>query len=120
VVQSVELARYGVTVNALAPSARTRLTEDVFPDMMRPPAEGFDAMHPDNISPLVVWLVSSESAAVSGRMFEVEGGLIGVLDGWQHGPSVDIKRRWEPSEIGPAVHELLARAPAPAPVYGAS
>jgi NAD(P)-dependent dehydrogenase (short-subunit alcohol dehydrogenase family) len=119
IVQAVELGRYGVTVNGLAPSARTRLTEGVFVDMMKEVASGFDAMDPDNISPLVVWLGSPESRDVTGRIFEVEGGVVSVCDGWQHGPRIEKDRRWEPTEIGPAVRELIAKAPPPAPVYGA-
>ena len=118
VVQAAELGRYGVSVNALAPSARTRLTEEVFPDMMARPTEGFDAMGPENIAPLVVWLAGPDSRDVSGRVFEAEGGMISVADGWQHGEPCDIGRRWEPNEIGPAVREMLAKAPAPAVVYG--
>lgn len=119
-VQAAELGRYGVTANAIAPSARTRMTEEVFAETMKAPEEGgFDAMAPDNVAPLVVWLGSSESAAVTGRVFEVEGGKIGIADGWQHGPTVDKGARWDPAEIGPAVTELLDEAPPPAPVYGA-
>src|SRR3954452_2559255 len=73
IVTAVEMARYGVTVNALAPSARTRLTEGVFADMMAEVESGFDAMDPANISPVVVWLGSAESRDVTGRMFELEG-----------------------------------------------
>lgn len=119
-VQAAELGRYGVTANAIAPSARTRMTEEVFAATMKPPeGGGFDAMSPDNVAPLVVWLGSPESAGVTGRVFEVEGGKIGVADGWQHGPTVDKGARWDPAEIGPAVRDLLAAAPTPAPVYGA-
>ncbi len=118
VVQAVELARYGVTANALAPSARTRLTEGVFTDMMALPASGFDAMDPDNISPIVVWLAGADSSDVTGRTFEVEGGVLSICDGWQHGPRIDIGRRWEVAELGPAVRQLIEQAPAPAPVYG--
>jgi NAD(P)-dependent dehydrogenase (short-subunit alcohol dehydrogenase family) len=119
IVQAVELGRYGVTANGLAPSARTRLTAGVFTDMMKEVDSGFDAMDPDNISPLVVWLGSAESRDVTGRLFEIEGGVLSVCDGWQHGPRIEKDRRWEPSEIGPAVRELIAQAPPPAPVYGA-
>lgn len=119
-VQAAELGRYGVTSNAIAPSARTRMTEGVFAEMMKAPEEGgFDAMSPDNVAPLVVWLGSADSAGVTGRVFEVEGGKIGVADGWQHGPTTDKGARWDPAEIGPAVRDLLAAAPIPAPVYGA-
>jgi NAD(P)-dependent dehydrogenase (short-subunit alcohol dehydrogenase family) len=120
VIAAVELARYNVNVNAIAPSARTRLTEGVFNDMMAEVAEGFDAMAPENISPLVVWLGSADSKDVTGRVFEVEGGKISVADGWQHGEPIDKGDRWEPAEVGGAVRKLLAKAPAPAPVYGVS
>ncbi len=117
-VAAAEFARYGVTVNAIAPAARTRMTEQAFAATMAAPADGFDAMAPENVSPLVVWLGSTESAGVTGRVFEVEGGSVSVADGWQHGPARDKGGRWEPGELGPVVAELLARAPAPAPVYG--
>lgn len=118
-VEAAEMGRYGVTANAIAPAARTRMTEEVFADRMGVPESGFDVNDPANISPLVVWLGSAESADVTGRVFEIEGGLLSVADGWQHGPSVDKGARWEPAEIGTAVHKLLAQAPPPAPVYGA-
>ena len=119
-VQAAELGRYGVTANAIAPSARTRMTETVFADTMAAPddAQAFDAMAPENVAPLVVWLGSPQSAHVSGRMFEVEGGKVSVADGWQHGPAVDKGGRWDPAELGPVVDDLLAKAPTPAPVYG--
>jgi NAD(P)-dependent dehydrogenase (short-subunit alcohol dehydrogenase family) len=119
VVAAVEFARYGITVNAIAPSARTPMTEGVFAEKMRIPDSGFDAMHPGNVSPLVVWLASAESGDVTGRMFEVEGGVISVADGWQHGPAVTRDGRWEVAEIGGPLRGLLAKTPAPAEVYGA-
>ena len=120
-VQAAELARYGVTANAIAPSARTRMTEEVFAETMRAPAPGsFDAMDPDNVAPLVAWLGSAESSGITGRVFEVEGGKIGIAAGWQHGPTVDKGARWDPTEIGPTIRSLLAGAPEPAPVYGAN
>ena len=120
-VQAAEFARYGVTANAIAPAARTRMTEAVFADTMAKPAEGeWDAMSPANVSPLVVWLGSADSATVSGRVFEVEAGKISVADGWQHGPEVDKGARWDPANVGAAVRGLLAEAPIPTPVYGAS
>ncbi|SFW85016.1 SDR family oxidoreductase [Amycolatopsis australiensis] len=120
VVAAAELARYGVTVNAIAPAARTRMTEGVFAETMARPDDGFDAMAPENVSPLVVWLGSAESAHVTGRVFEVEGGKVALAQGWRHGPAVDKKNRWEPAELGPVVAGLLERAPEPEPVYGAS
>jgi NAD(P)-dependent dehydrogenase (short-subunit alcohol dehydrogenase family) len=118
-VASAELARYGITVNAIAPAARTPMTEPVFAEAMRKPESGFDAMDPANVSPLIVWLASEASGFVTGRMFEVEGGVVGIADGWQHGPRTDKGDRWDPSELTDVVTGLLEQAPAPAPVYGA-
>ncbi|MEU1207146.1 SDR family oxidoreductase [Nocardia sp. NPDC005825] len=117
---AAEMGRYGITVNAIAPAARTRMTETVFAETMAAPEDGsFDAMAPENVSPLVVWLGSTESAAVSGRMFEVEAGKVTVMDGHRHGASVDRGARWNPADLGPAVNDLLAKATTPEPVYGA-
>jgi NAD(P)-dependent dehydrogenase (short-subunit alcohol dehydrogenase family) len=118
-VAAAEMGRYGVTVNAIAPSARTRMTETVFAEMMARPDAGFDAMAPENISPLVVWLGSAEAGDVTGRVFEVEGGVVRVAEGWQRGPEVDKGARWEPGELGPVVRGLLADARPSMPVYGA-
>ena len=118
-VQAAEMGRYGVTANAIAPAARTRMTEAVFADTMAAPEEGaFDAMAPENVAPLVVWLGSAAAKDVTGRVFEVEGGIIGVADGWHSGPRVDKGDRWDPAEVGDAVAKLLDEAPAPSPVYG--
>lgn len=117
-VQAAELRRYGVTANALAPAARTRMTEGPFAAMMKKPEDGFDAWAPDNVSPLVVWLGSGESAHVSGRVFEVQGGMIRLSDGWRPSAMVTQDARWEATQLGPVVDRLLHEAPQPAPVYG--
>jgi NAD(P)-dependent dehydrogenase (short-subunit alcohol dehydrogenase family) len=117
-VQAAELGRYGITVNAIAPAARTRMTEKVFADMMKKPDAGFDAMAPENVSPLVVWLGSPESREVTGRVFEVSGGKISVADGWRTGPEIDKGSRWDPAEVGAAVREVIARSTPPQKVYG--
>ncbi len=120
-VQAAELGRYGVTANAIAPAARTRMTEQVFAATMAAPEDpdAFDEMAADNVAPLVAWLGSADSAAVTGRVFEVEGGKLSVADGWRRGRVVDKGARWEPIEVGAAVVELLEDAPDPEPVYGA-
>ena len=118
-VAAAEMGRYGVTVNAIAPSARTRMTETVFAEMMARPESGFDAMAPENITPLVVWLASADSRDVTGRVFEVEGGIVRVAEGWARGPQADKGARWDAAELGPVVRELLAAARTPVPVYGA-
>ncbi len=117
-VAAVEMSRFGVKLNAIAPAARTPMTETVFAQTMAKPDTGFDPMDPANVSPLVVWLASAE-CEVTGRVFEVEAGILSVADGWQHGPKEDRGDRWPVTEIGAAVDRLLAQAPAPAPVYGA-
>jgi hypothetical protein len=94
------------------------MTEDVFAEMMAKPDSGFDAMAPDNVSPLVVWLGSAQSRDVTGRVFEVAGGKISVADGWRTGPEIDKGERWDPAEVGAAVREVLDKAVAPQKVYG--
>ena len=117
-VQSAELRRYGITANAIAPAARTRMTEEVFATMMAKPASGFDAMDPENVSPLVAWLGSAESREVTGQTFEVSGGRIAVAEGWHTGPDVDRGARWDARDVGTAVRELLGRATPAQKVYG--
>ncbi|MEU3485118.1 SDR family oxidoreductase [Streptomyces massasporeus] len=117
-VAAAELRRYGVQVNAIAPAARTRMTERTFADTMTAPESGFDAMAPENVSPLVVWLGSPASAGVTGRVFEAEGGRITVMEGWRPGPSTDRDGRWTPAEAGEQARTLLSEAAEPGPVYG--
>jgi len=117
-VQAAELGRYGITANALAPSARTRMTEGAFAEKMAAVDSGFDVMDPANVASTVVWLGSSESAQVTGCMFELEGGKIMLEQGWREGPSVDRQRRWEPSEVGAVVEKLLAERVEPRKVWG--
>jgi NAD(P)-dependent dehydrogenase (short-subunit alcohol dehydrogenase family) len=118
IVAAQELARYGVTVNAIAPSARTRMTEGPFAEAMATTDDEFDRMHPGNVSPIVAWLASEEAGDVTGRVIEVEGGRICVEEGWRHGPSQDVGRRWTAPEVGPALRQLLVQGQVPEPVYG--
>src|SRR3546814_18984477 len=107
-----ELGRYGVTVNAIAPAALTRMTENLgFGNAARDVEPGaFDSFAPENISPLVVWLGSAESAGVTGQVFNVAGGRISVAEGWRRGPEQGKGDGWEPGELGPVVHAMLVRA----------
>jgi NAD(P)-dependent dehydrogenase (short-subunit alcohol dehydrogenase family) len=118
-VAAAEMGRFGVTANAIAPSARTRMTETVFADMMATQDSDFDAMAPENVSPLVVWLGSVESRDVTGQVFEVEGGIIRVAEGWNRGGTIDKGARWDPAELGPVVSDLIAKSRKPLPVFGA-
>ena len=118
-VQAAELGRYGVTANALAPQARTGMTEAVFAEMMKVPEDGsFDVFHPDNAAPLVVWLASEASGSVTGKCFEIVGGKLSVADGWRTGPQLDKGERWEAGELTEAVSRLLGEAQPAQPVYG--
>jgi NAD(P)-dependent dehydrogenase (short-subunit alcohol dehydrogenase family) len=118
-VGAAELARYGVTVNALSPGARTRMTEEIFASAMAEPGDGFDTMAPENVSPLVAWLASLDSSGVTGRVFESYGGMLGIAEGFHHGPSVTEARKLAPAEVGDIVRDLLRQAAAPEPVQGA-
>jgi hypothetical protein len=74
-------------------------------------AEGaFDPYAPENVAPVVTWLASTQARGVTGRVFHVEGGHVGIMQGWHEGPSVDKGSRWEPDELGAVLPELLAEA----------
>ncbi|WP_197274515.1 SDR family oxidoreductase [Novosphingobium sp. AAP83] len=117
-VQAAELGRYGITANALAPSARTRMTEGAFADKMKAVDDGFDVMDPANVAPTVVWLGSAAAAHVTGCVFELEGGKIMLEDGWREGPFVNQDARWEPAQVGDVVDKLLADRVPPRKVWG--
>lgn len=117
-VQAAELGRYGITANALAPSARTRMTEDAFADMMKKPESGFDAMDPENVGPLVAYLGSEDAGDISGRVFEIAGGMVSVCDGWRTGPFRDKEARWDAGELGGVIRDLIAEGEAPQKVHG--
>ncbi|MGN7928995.1 SDR family oxidoreductase [Sphingopyxis sp. 22461] len=117
-VQAAELGRYGITANALAPAARTRMTEGAFADKMAAVESGFDAQDPDNIAPTVVWLGSGQSKHVTGCVFELEGGRITIEDGWKLGPTVDKQEKWVPADVGDAVDKLIAVRSEPRKVWG--
>ena len=119
-VQAAELGRYGVTANAIAPSARTRMTETVFAEMMAAPGRrrrlrrhGARQRCAAGGVARIGAVGARDRPGVRGR-----GGKVSVADGWQHGPAVDNGARWDPAALGLVVDELLAEAPPPAPVYG--
>ena len=111
VITSQELARYGVTVNAIAPAALTRMTANLgFDSNTEKSPEAFDAFAPENVSPLVVWLASGESRGITGRVFDIVGGHIDVAEGWHAGPSVDKNDRWSVEELSEVIPDLVAKA----------
>jgi len=111
IVAAKELERYGVSVNGIAPGARTRMTIPLGFGGEEREAGSFDASAPDNISPLVVWLGSKAARGVTGRIFEVMGGRIGIANGWTRGADANQEGRWDPAELGPIVEELVRQSP---------
>jgi NAD(P)-dependent dehydrogenase (short-subunit alcohol dehydrogenase family) len=112
VIAAMEVARYGVTVNAIAPAALTRMTENLMPAGARPerPEGQWSALDPTNIAPIVAWLGSPESKGVTGRVFNVRGGHISVAEGWVAGPGIDKEGRWDPAELTDLIPDLVAKA----------
>jgi NAD(P)-dependent dehydrogenase (short-subunit alcohol dehydrogenase family) len=112
IICGLELGRYGVTANAIAPVARTRLTESV--GMGPAPDEGFDALDPANIAPLVVWLGSPESKDITGRVFIVDGNRISVAEGWTRGPTAKSGGElWETEKLGDVIPGIVKEAAEP-------
>jgi len=111
-VAAAELGRVGVTVNALAPVAKTRMTEGAF--------DTSEMALPEDNSPIVAWLASEAAGHVTGRVFESDGGKLTLEDAWRHGASRDNGSRWDAAELGPVVDALIAEGATPEPVYGAS
>ena len=107
IIAAKELARYGVTVNAIAPGARTRMTENLGMGRSEPEPGEWDPRGPENIAPLVTWLASPQSAGITGQVFLVAGGRINVATQWGRGPGVDHGARWDPAELGAVVPDLV-------------
>jgi NAD(P)-dependent dehydrogenase (short-subunit alcohol dehydrogenase family) len=98
IITAQELGRYGVTVNCLAPNARTRMTEETFGELATPD-EGFDALEPANIAPVVVALCADEAQEITGQCFFVWGGVVNVLRPWQPGELFSADGRWDADEL---------------------
>ena len=118
-VQAAELARLGITANALAPNARTRMTSTGGFDMAAQDG-AFDVYAPENMAPLVAYLVSEQSKGVTGQVFELKGGTVFLSQGWTDSPAHDKGARLEAGEMDAIVRQLLARREPAKPVYGAA
>ncbi|HYN35391.1 MAG TPA: SDR family oxidoreductase [Actinomycetota bacterium] len=112
IITALELGRYGVTVNCLAPNARTRLTEQTFGDIPIPEG-GFDAMDPDNISPIVVGLAGDAAQGITGQTFFVYGGVVNVLKPWDVGEALVSDKKWDADEFATALTERFPNGIAP-------
>ncbi len=107
-VVAMEMARYRVTANAVAPSARTRMSED----LIGPAPEGIDPMAPENVSPIVVWLASDDAHWVSGQVFHMMGGRCDRLEGWRIAATrTRTGRHWQAEEMADAVRALYGVFP---------
>jgi NAD(P)-dependent dehydrogenase (short-subunit alcohol dehydrogenase family) len=107
IIAAKELARYGVTVNAIAPAALTRMTEDL--GMGQLPEEAKEQLSPKHIAPIVCWLASPLSSSVTGRVFDVTGRMLSVSEGWHRGPSIENPDD-DPEVLGHAVLDLVSQA----------
>jgi NAD(P)-dependent dehydrogenase (short-subunit alcohol dehydrogenase family) len=117
IITATELARYGVTVNAIAPGALTRMTGGLAVlDAAGGPAA--DELAPERVSPLVVWLGSAQSRDITGRVFNIWGSELSVAEGWHAGPGVQHDGTWQPSELGAVVPDLVAKAAPPSNMWG--
>lgn len=107
IIAAKELARYGVTVNAIAPAALTRMTENL--GMGEAPEEIKELMSPRRIAPIVVWLASEEAKDVTGRVFDVSGRMLSVSEGWHRGPTIEMPID-DPTKLGPSVLDIVSQA----------
>ncbi len=126
VITAMELGRYGVTVNAIAPGALTRMTENLGAiraarsgaGAPAAPAEPDPVRSPENVAPLVAWLASSQSAGITGRVFNIGGGRLSVAEGWVAGPGIERDGLFDTEELNAIVPDLVARAAANADMRG--
>ena len=107
-----ELGRYGVTVNCLAPNARTRMTEVTFGELATP-EDGFDPLDPGNMAPLVVALCADEAQDITGQCFFVWGGVVNVLRPWEAGEPFAADGRWDADELLSALRDRFPDGAAP-------
>jgi NAD(P)-dependent dehydrogenase (short-subunit alcohol dehydrogenase family) len=110
VIAAQELARYGVRVNAIAPAARTRLTEQTpgLGDIVKAPRDAakFDVWHPANVSPLVAYLATAD-CPLTGRVLFVQGGQVRVFQNWSRAGELDKKDRWTVEELAKQLPALF-------------
>jgi NAD(P)-dependent dehydrogenase (short-subunit alcohol dehydrogenase family) len=112
IISAMELRQYGITVNAIAPRAQTRMTEG----LRERTEEEIKRRSPRWVAPIVVWLASEASGDVTGRVFEAGDGILKIAEGWHAGPGIDPVD--DPNELGPQVMELMRKARPNADIWG--
>jgi NAD(P)-dependent dehydrogenase (short-subunit alcohol dehydrogenase family) len=117
VVLARELERVGVRVNAIAPVARTRLTESLGGAFMEQKGGDFDRFAPENVAPVVAWLASDLAAGVSGQVVKVQGGVLQVVQGWRPITEVKAEKPWTVDTVDEARSALFARSEAGVPPF---
>jgi NAD(P)-dependent dehydrogenase (short-subunit alcohol dehydrogenase family) len=115
IIAAKELARYGVTVNAIAPAALTRMTENL--GMGQADEETKEAMSPAHIAPIVAYLASPDAANITGRVFDVSGRALSVSESWHRGPTIENPTD-DVAELGPKVQEIVSQARPNANMFG--
>ena len=115
IIAAKELGRYGVTVNAIAPAALTRMTENL--GMGQASEEDKALMSPRMIAPIVVWLASPEAKGVTGRVFDVSGRALSVSEGWHRGPTIEMPGD-DPTKLGDDVLRIVGEARPNANMFG--
>ncbi|MDP9067088.1 MAG: SDR family oxidoreductase [Actinomycetota bacterium] len=114
VIAAQELARYGVTVNCLAPNARTRMTENIFGALPAPAPGEYDPLDPANISPVVVALCTDEAKDITGQCFFIYGSTVNVLKPWNVGTFIQQgDNMWDPDQLAAQLKQAFPNGIAP-------
>jgi NAD(P)-dependent dehydrogenase (short-subunit alcohol dehydrogenase family) len=117
IVEAREYERFGVRVNALAPVARTRLTEALAGEYMQPDASGFDRFAPENVAAVAAWLASDLSAPMSGQVVKVQGGVVQLLEGWRPSTEANVDDPWSIDLVDDVRAELLGASDGSIPPF---
>jgi len=114
-IAALEMGRYGVRCNCLAPCARTRLTTDATPafaQMMEKRWGDFDVFAPENMAPVVAYLASDMADGINGEVVRVLADRVWLLRGWHTtGTVANDKQRWTPEQLDPVLKKLVQDAP---------